>query len=1078
MKILQKGNKGPVTCLLLIWLCLQSPAAQAQQAERNLLASLEGLVFDSQTHQPVTEAWVGLVRGRIPAGLSVRSLEVRASTVTDKRGRFRFDAIEPGVYTLVATKRGYVPVSFYVLGLEGGKVTRRDVPLDPLAKVSGRVVAHTDHAIKGARVGVVVGLLRPSAALNWLLTEDGMSALTTTTDSLGKFELFVPAEEGKVTLLAGALGYASSRVEALQIEAGREQKGLVVQLPPGLEVPGRVVDARGMPVSGATIVARRSEPGREGLGFEDIEPRATSGTDGSFLLKGLEKGTYALRVSHLTHATWTVSKIEIESPTSQVPDIVLLPQAEIRGGVTDAAGQPVAGAIVSGGRPGEESSTMVLSDGDGKFAVGQFSSGESVVLFAEAPGYVRGEEIVTAPQTDVVLVVRSHGVLRGRVEESDTKGPVREFRIWVSPGSEEKSFRSEDGTFEWQGLPPGRWTFVAQAPGYQEAELRAVEIRSGEPTEGVVFLLRGGVELAGRVVNDETGEVLPDVTVAYRDASVPEDSAWLRFTKNKQTTDVEGNFKFEGVPPVEVTVIAYSPLYAEARTSVIAGEEDFLEIRLRKGASLSGRVVASDGVTPLPGAQVSLENVARRIGNGIRADGAGFFSFDRLSAGRYELKAESNYGQTQPLNIVLRENERLAGLTLVIKPGATLRGKVSGMMLGELPIVNLVANGRGGFTAFVSTDADGVYSVHGVPAGVVQVMASTSSFRIVRKSIEVPEAVQELTLDIEFSPAARLYGQVTRAGRPVPFAEVSAVPADPQLVRASGRTDQDGRYAINGLSDGEYIVHLSGGERRSIRILGDTNLDIELSALSVSGRVLEVGSQEPLPQTNVQVRAVAISSNVSSVRTTVTDAQGRFLLEGIKAGDHQLIAYRPNFRIHAETVPIPSSTQELTVFLTPAEGIEIRVRDGISGLGLRTVSVNVISGPVRLSTEVALDDTGRGTLPQLPTGRYNMLVSAWGYAAKSLIGWSVPSSPVDISLTPGGRLEIQVNSNYSGVRASLLNPNGVPPRPTNNPFTLSQPTVFSHLEPGEYTLFVGVPNTTKTYRVTILEEQTTMLRVE
>ena len=58
---------------------------------------------------------------------------------------------------------------------------------------------------------------------------------------------------------------------------------------------------------------------------------------------------------------------------------------------------------------------------------------------------------------------------------------------------------------------------------------------------------------------------------------------------------------------------------------------------------------------------------------------------------------------------------------------------------------------------------------------------------------------------------------------------MSAFPLDPQLVRGFGGTDQDGMYAIDGLSDGNYTVSLGGmGARRSVRISGDTILDIEL----------------------------------------------------------------------------------------------------------------------------------------------------------------------------------------------------------------------------------------------------------
>lgn len=265
----------------------------------------------------------------------------------------------------------------------------------------------------------------------------------------------------------------------------------------------------------------------------------------------------------------------------------------------------------------------------------------------------------------------------------------------------------------------------------------------------------------------------------------------------------------------------------------MAREGDFVEIRLQRGSSVSGRVW--DPSTPVAGAHVTLWNLASRNGNTIPVDEAGFFSFDRLRAGGYRLTAEATSGQTPPLDIVLRENEHLAGLALVIEHGAMLRGKISGILPRELPVVKLVAQGRGGFTAVASTEADGTYVIHGVPTGMAQVIAQTSSaqtssYRMMSKSIEVGEGAQEVVLDIEFPSSSRLYGRVTRAGQPVLFETVIATPRDPQLTRGFRETEQDGTYEIEGLSDGDYVVSLVGRcARRRVHIAGNTILDIECS---------------------------------------------------------------------------------------------------------------------------------------------------------------------------------------------------------------------------------------------------------
>jgi len=719
------------------------------------------------------------------------------------------------------------------MGLEPGTTMRRDVEMDSMAKISGRVINQAEQAVQGARVAVMDSLLRPSTALHRILKEQEILALTTTTDDQGEFELFVPPENGEVTLLAGAHGYASSRVGPLPVKRERELGEVVVRLPPGLKVRGRVVGEGGASLSEVTIVAYRGEPVPGGPEFAEIAPRARSGAKGEFLLRGLEKGTYVLKASHATHATQTVREVKVEATTTQVPDIVLKVQGQICGRVVGVTQEPILGASVRG-RAGEEFSEELVSDRDGRFCLDDFPPGASVILWAEAPGYSRGEEVVTTPKSDVVIALRPLGVLRGRVEDSITGRPVDEFRIWVARGSEERSFRSEDGSFEWPGLPPGQWTFVAQAPGYQDAEVRGVEIRFGEPTEGVLFLLKKGVKVAGRALDHKSSKGLPDVIIHYRGSREREDSEWARFNRNAQITDYDGSFEFDGVPPGEVTISAHSPFHAEARATLMAGKVDFVEIRLTEGASISGHVIAPDAVSPVSDVLVTLWSVGLLSRYETRTDGSGAFSFDRLVAGQYQLMAEGKLGQAKSREIVLRGDERLGDLILVIAPGSIVRGKVSGVLSGEFPVVNLLVNGQGGFTASTLTDADGVYAVSGVPPGLVKLMAETSavdpsSWRRVSKSIEVPEGLSELVLDIEFPRTARLYGHIRQAGRPISFANVSAIPVDPQLFHGFCGTDQDGTYLINGLSDGNYVVHVNGKAAVTVRILGDTLLDIELS---------------------------------------------------------------------------------------------------------------------------------------------------------------------------------------------------------------------------------------------------------
>ena len=183
-----------------------------------------------------------------------------------------------------------------------------------------------------------------------------------------------------------------------------------------------------------------------------------------------------------------------------------------------------------------------------------------------------------------------------------------------------------------------------------------------------------------------------------------------------------------------------------------------------------------------------------------------FASTFKCKAGRYRLIANTNLGPTKPQEFALQENERKMGLVLVVESGAMIRGKVTGFRPDDVPIAEVVVRGRGDFVSTASTKPDGSYVVYGVPEGRVEVIALINSERSLSNSIEIPQGVQEISLNIEFPRAARLSGRVTRGGQPVAYRTVNAFPRNPESVVSTGRTDQNGMYNIDGLSEGDYIV--------------------------------------------------------------------------------------------------------------------------------------------------------------------------------------------------------------------------------------------------------------------------------
>ncbi len=713
-----------------------------------------------------------------------------------------------------------------------GKVTAQAREPGQLDKITGRVVDESNRPVKGARVSLT--LSSQQATITALPSSDNNSLVYTTTKADGAFELFAP-KSVKNTLVAFTVGYAPARLELSAVRA-TDRAPLVLRLTRGLEALGRVVDEHGVAIRDATVVAHHANPDYDRRIIVGLEPKAKSDANGQFVLKGLETAKYKLKISRTNFGSVVVNDIDIKpGATKKLDDIELLPEADVRGRVIDVVGRPITNASISA-TADEVNTTKTTSDDTGVFALRGFCSGTHIRLKTAAPGFVETVTTLIAPELDVAITLVQQGSLRGRVQDAETLTPIQSFQITSAYGLNPKTFNSEDGSFELTSLRPGRWSFTAVAAGYQPAEVKAIEIHPGEPTQPVVFSLLKGVKLSGRVVDAATGKGISNAAVIYHVASETKSAEWHFYSRmTAKPTDGEGNFKLDGLPKEKVTIIASADSYAEALQTVMPEENGSVEIALLKGGSVSGRVIAANTATPLRETKVSRLNLNDMTELIIPTDEAGAFFFGSMVAGRYRLTAINKLGRSQPQDITLRESEQLKNVNLLLKTGSSIRGKVVGLRSDELPVAEIVVEGAGSFTTETSTLSDGSYVVHGIPNGRIKVTAQTYAERSLTKSIQIDEGPQDLTLDIQFPTEARLSGRVTRGGQAVTHVTVRVWPREPGLVSASARTDENGRYMIEGLNNGDYLISVEGaGARKTQRISGPTLLDIELDPLSKS----------------------------------------------------------------------------------------------------------------------------------------------------------------------------------------------------------------------------------------------------
>ncbi|MEO0814373.1 MAG: carboxypeptidase regulatory-like domain-containing protein, partial [Myxococcota bacterium] len=223
----------------------------------------------------------------------------------------------------------------------------------------------------------------------------------------------------------------------------------------------------------------------------------------------------------------------------------------IAGSVMLPDGSPASNATVRrmGAQRGER---MTETDLEGIFRLSGQPSGEYEIE-ASLRGYVTASQpSVSFDADDVVLGLETGAELSGTVRAAAGES-VPAFQLWlgrrlgpvaVIPVRSE-AFYDPDGRFVLNGLKPGTYQLVVNAFGFAPKTEHRVEV--GADAESVEIVLDDGGAIRGRVVDEESGEPLADVSVALESAL--DDGPSVAGAALQTVTDREGRFLLVNVTP-------------------------------------------------------------------------------------------------------------------------------------------------------------------------------------------------------------------------------------------------------------------------------------------------------------------------------------------------------------------------------------------------------------------------------------------------------------------------------------------------------------------------------------------------
>ena len=932
---------------------LSGPVPPIRIEEGHVGGLVEGTVVRG-TGDPVAGAVVRLVRDRVVTtrdGLDSRVLhDLVAERTTGEEGTFLFPYIEEPVLAIPRPpEKGTVQPGFRIQAI----VPRGPDPRMPEEREEVSSLIRLQSRI--ARVNVA--LLGRGSLTGRVLYDDGdvVSRAAVT----GASVLFSEV----VSVEAGADG--TFRIDGLPVgpvtvtardAAGRSAYATVAIGGPGAtaDVVLRLVRSEAVRTGTVTgrVLLRRETPGgvvSEAVSGAQVAVWAggaawgstTTGASGSFRFPGVPAGRITIQAADFSLSR-TPALLDLDLAPDETADATLTLAASTPRAVTgrvlfrDPLTQsdvPAAGVTVFVEGPGSFAVTDMLG---GYRIEGVPAQGES-----EGPYVLRAIDFARVAEGTTAVSVRGDGAEPVQaatiVLSSSRKGgidgvvldplgrPAAGVPVTLLPVGE--TITGTDGTFAFEEVPSRAYTVTAHRGDGLEpgavgwiGEARA-EVLFGGHRPFVTVRLRGSGTVRVRTRTATAGIRSP---VSYRPTWFSPQALEIgqKVAAIETTTDDEGRLDLV-LPVGTFAVSATNPFHGRASFAgalEFAGQVKDVDLLFEEAATVTGRVVDVDGVTPVPGIQVTL-GVAGLLPQTQVTDPLGAFRFELVPQGNVSVSAHGFRGAIERHGLTygkVTEPGQLLDLVVRLKPQGTVRGRVIDQTAPGVtsPLAgaqfSLQENDypyrrHPSEPGWYSAGSDGRFEIPGVSAGRFAVVVRDPG-QVARQGA----ARGEIRADFEVLDVGdvALSGQVANLLVLVRDPSTGAPVPDAQVTLSNGETTvsgADGRTSFAALPLGTWSLHAfhapSGrGGRQGGVMLSTAGRDVEVVvSLDQRGLVAGVLYDDAARTTPVAGGTVRLEGTVNgrlwgagvvALATTsrLPGSPGGFRFDGLPVGSYSLAA--------------------------------------------------------------------------------------------------------------------------------------------------------------------------------------------
>lgn len=873
--------------------CTAVTAGGAGEARATLIAaaSLRVTVSDADG-MPVAGAMVEITPDNAtasrPTDVSRGIAGPQAGGTTDADGIALISGLRPGRISVRAGARGHLASPKVPVEIASGSESTIELALGRGASLKGRVTDGAGRPVPDAKVSVEHD---PPAWDSYMYRL--MPAAVVGDD--GRFVVDGLLPDTPLTVAAARGGDAS---------------------PPRRVKPGDDVALK--LVARATVAGSVLRDGR-GVGGASIDCAArgaTSGDDGTFEVRGLAPGTVTCTATS-DAGVGRAEDLAAEPGVTTRATIVLQDAREIALTVRDGAtGAGIPGVSLSGrmaARPRTDST------GTARVKVAPWEEGSTI--WAWSNGYEGSQvELPQPPESSLEIKLYKRMIVSGRVTCADCES--------LAGTSVNGTKAGDDGSFEVQANGPGPMRLYAlKVDGKVRREAsQQVDVPEGG-LSGITLMLQTTETGALRVhvVDDELPvarapvRVVPDTmggdAARWGQTDVWYSSSGVRAAQAHGTSDAQGIFTADGLPPGSYSVLAGSPgstyLGYAATARVTGGEVAELTVTPPDGVFISGRITRHgqpvEAATIQLGAGGELGFTQSKAGLS-EADGS--FRVGPLPKAMRTARvvvlapqpAETDDVERTTRTVTLDDDPPpllidIAGVTLsgaVVASGEPVKDALIVARLQDTVFRNFqrVMNGR--------TRADGTFTLHGVEPGVTaDVTASLPGYDSATQRLIVPAGGTSISLELGEGGGVR--GIATTPEGPLrTMLNVRLVRDDGSLIQPPGLTPAaDGSFVLRVRADGthRYLATASTwAPLRGVIAPGDAlvlaftrGARLDVMATGENGEPIEGASPKLLSLDGAPPEDFLISSQLtSSWNGGATDSAGRLSIGALAPGTYRI----------------------------------------------------------------------------------------------------------------------------------------------------------------------------------------------